>query len=344
MLASSLLLLCEVAFAHEGHMDISPQQPSEQQNEMSEMDHSKMNHDDMQPMDHSKMMHHTMPTVASQDTNKAKDSIQPVHSLQMDHSQHQSSQTQYTQADHSQTKHSQTKKKMAENHQGHDHRTEHGAQVYAVTTVDNKWLVNEDGEGALKSEFETRIGTDENKIFIKAHIDKHESHDAEYEVKALYSHMISDFWDAQIGARYRVEKVELDQHRKDTEEKLDAVIGLHGMAPYFFETDAYFYAGEDHYAGFSLETERDLLFTQKLIVKPYLDLEVVFSDDSKYAKKSGLSNVTAGLETRYEISKKVMPYLDIAYEYSKGNDTTAWQMESDSEKGWLYGAGIRFKF
>ena len=70
----------------------------------------------------------------------------------------------------------------------------------------------------------------------------------------------------------------------------------------------------------------------------------MFNDESKYAKKSGLSGVTAGIETRYEISKKIMPYVDIAYEYSKGTDATPWQVESDSEKGWLYGAGVRFKF
>ena len=64
----------------------------------------------------------------------------------------------------------------------------------------------------------------------------------------------------------------------------------------------------------------------------------------KYAKKSGLSSAAVGLETRYEISKKVMPYVDIAYEYSKGNEATAWQAESDEEKGWQYGMGIRFKF
>ncbi|HJE75946.1 MAG TPA: copper resistance protein B, partial [Acinetobacter johnsonii] len=45
-----------------------------------------------------------------------------------------------------------------------------------------------------------------------------------------------------------------------------------------------------------------------------------------------------------EISKKVMPYVDIAYEYSKGNEATAWQAESDEEKGWQYGVGLRFKF
>ncbi|MFW2067374.1 copper resistance protein B [Acinetobacter johnsonii] len=226
----------------------------------------------------------------------------------------------------------------------HDHRKEHGAQIYAVTTVDNKWLLNEDGDGDLKSEFETRIGTDENKLFIKVHADKQEAHKAEYDAKVLYSRMISDFWDVQAGARYRAERVEHEQQGWDTEEKVDGVLGLHGLAPYFFETDAYVYAGADNYAAFSLETERDLLLTQKLIFKPYLDMNIIFSDDSKYAKKSGLSSAAVGLETRYEISKKVMPYVDIAYEYSKGNEATAWQTESDEEKGWQYGMGLRFKF
>ncbi|OTG62908.1 copper resistance protein B [Acinetobacter silvestris] len=229
-------------------------------------------------------------------------------------------------------------------HQAHDHRTEHGAQVYAVATVDNKWLIDEDGGGALKSKLETRIGTDENKIFIKLHVDKHESQDAAFDAKVLYSRMILDFWDAQAGVRYRYEKVELDHNRQDSAAKLDGVIGLHGMAPYFFETDAYLYVGEDHFAGFSLETERDLLLTQKLIVKPYLELDVVFNDDSKYAQKTGLSGATAGLETRYEISKKIIPYLDVAYAYDKGNQHTDWQAESFSESGWVYGAGLRFKF
>lgn len=228
--------------------------------------------------------------------------------------------------------------------QRHDHRKEHGAQVYAVTTLDNKWLVNKDGDGALKSDIETRIGTDENKIFLKAHVNKQESYDIEYDFKILYSRMISDFWDAQIGTRYRIEKVKHRQHFSDTEEKLDAVIGMHGMAPYFFETDAYLYIGEDNYSGLSVETERDLLLTQKLIFTPYLDMDIIFNDNSKYAKRSGLNGVTAGLETRYEISKKIMPYIDIAYEYSKGDKITSFQSSNGSESSWLYGAGVRLKF
>ncbi|WP_448761125.1 copper resistance protein B [Acinetobacter tandoii] len=325
VLAGSLLLLSQLTLAQAQQDHTVHQQQSESQGQQVEMDYSEMQQE-MQNMDHSSMQ-----PMASSSITSATDSVKPVQASQLtDHSHHQQIQAESLSSE--------------TDHQVHDHRAEHGAQVYMVNTFDNKWLVDEGGTGTLKSEIETRIGTDENKLFIKAHLDKQESHAAEYEVKALYSRMISDFWDAQIGTRYRVEKVELDQHRKDTEEKWDAVIGLHGLAPYFFETDAYVYAGEDHYSGFSLETERDLLLTQKLIFKPYLDVNLVFSDDSKYAKKTGLSAVTAGLETRYEISKKVMPYIDIAYEYSKGNDASPWQAESGSEKGWLYGAGIRFKF
>ena len=267
-------------------------------------------------------------------SSSAKATTAPIESMQMKYSQM------------SQPQHSEKHESESALDRGghHDHRKEHGAQIYAVTTVDNQWLVNDDGIGVLKSEFETRIGTDENKLFIKVHANKEESHDAHYDAKILYSHMISDFWDAQLGTRYRSEKVERADHVKDTEEYVDAVIGVHGMATYFFETDAYLYVGEDSYAGFNLETERDFLITQKLIIQPYLELDLIFNDDSKYAKKTGLSSVTAGIETRYEVSKKIMPYINIAYEYSKGNDETMWQKSSSSEKGWLYGSGIRFKF
>lgn len=318
VLASSLLMMSTWAVAHEGHhtMPDSSQMPMQM---------------DVQP---------TMAIATDTTTNRS----QPT----MDHSQHKMVQSvpmvKLAQAAAISNSVANTDSNINHGHGTHDHRKEHGAQIYAVTTIDNKWLVDESDKGALKSELETRIGTDENKVFIKAHIAKHESHDAEYDAKVLYSRMISDFWDAQVGVRYRAEKVEREHHQTDTEEKFDAVLGLHGMAQYFFETDAYFYAGQDNYSGFSLDTERDLLITQKLILKPYLEMGVVFSDDSKYAKKTGLSSASLGLETRYELSKKVMPYLDVAYEYSKGNDETVWRQASDSEKGWVYGAGLRFKF
>lgn len=225
----------------------------------------------------------------------------------------------------------------------HDHRKEHGAQIYSRVILDQKWQHSSEGNGVFKSKDQARVGTDENKIFLKLEADKHESHPAEYDAKVLYSRNISDFWDVQTGVRYRQENLAGSATRQQNE-RFDAVFGLHGLAPYFFETNAYLYIGEDDFVGLKLETERDLLLTQKLIMQPFVELDVILNDQAANAKKTGLSHATLGLETRYELSKKLMPYLEVGYEYSKGNKQTDWQQSSDSEKGWIYGAGLRMMF
>ncbi|WP_315077997.1 copper resistance protein B [Acinetobacter guillouiae] len=270
----------------------------------------------------------TDPTVVTDHSNMDHSKMNQLdeQSNAVDHTQHQALTTT-------------TGEESIASHSTHDHRKEHGAQVYQRVTIDNAWMLDEDGKGTLDSSLELRIGTDENKLFIKGSSNKAESDKIEYDLSALYSRNIADFWDVQAGVRYSD-----NPERSTDQERVDAALGLHGLAQYFFETDAYLYFGQDSRVAFSLETERDLLLTQKLILKPYLDLNVVFSDDSRYAQKTGLNSIKTGLETRYEITKKVMPYVSVAYAYSKGNKETAWQTATDSESGWLYGAGLRFRF
>lgn len=275
-------------------------------------------------------------------TNAVTESTMTMSNSSMDHSKMNSMDKPNQTVDHSQHQMASPDSNDAEpnaSHDMHDHRKEHGGQVYQRVTIDNAWMVDKDGEGTLDSSFELRLGTDENKLFLKGSSSKAESSKAEYDLSALYSRNIAAFWDVQAGVRYTD-----DPERETDQQQFDAALGLHGLAQYFFETDAYLYFGQDSRVAFSLETSRDLLLTQKLILQPYLDLNVVFSDDSRYAKKSGLNSITTGLETRYEITKKVMPYVSVAYAYTKGNKETDWQIATDSKNGWLYGAGLRFIF
>lgn len=301
-LSASLLVLSGQSFAHEGHHAMSMSGQQGQPSKEISVDHSQ----------HPKM------SIAPQAVTEKKQ-MQPIQQAHSDSDDFAYKSDQ--QFDHA------------------AHLKEHGGQIYQQTTLETKWQRNDEGQGALKSELETRMGTDENKIFIKVHADKVESHQTEYDAKLLYSRKVADFWDLQVGLRYRN-----DPNREIDQDQVDAVFGLHGMAPYFFETDAYLYIGQDRQVSFNLATERDLLLTQKWIVKPYLDINMVLSDDSNYAKKTGLNSVQVGLETRYEINKKVMPFMDVAYGYNKGVQETAWQKSSSSENEWSYGAGIRFKF
>ena len=221
----------------------------------------------------------------------------------------------------------------------HDnHLKEHGGQIYQTTKFENEWMVDEDGKGNLGTKFETLIGTDENRLFIEANSEKSESNDPKYAVSALYSRNVAPFWDVQAGVRYSEDK------NNSSSDRVDGVIGILGLAPYFFETQAYLYGGENNFWGASFELERDLLLTQKLITQPYIEADVIFSDDSNYAAKSGLSELKTGIKTRYEITKRFKPFIDIAYQYEKGQQDTFMQEATNSEKGWKYGAGIELVF
>jgi len=224
-------------------------------------------------------------------------------------------------------------------HDTHDHHREHGGQIYQATAIKNAWIVDDDGRGSASTELKTWLGSDKNKIFIQAHVEKAESEKTQTETKLLYSRNVADFWDVQTGVRYQYQP-----EQKYAQNQWDAVLGLHGLAPYFFETEAYIYAGQNQRWQLSLETTRDVLFTQKLIAQPYLNADVIFNDESSYASKSGLSKLQIGLQTRYEISKKIMPFIDVAYAYNKGLKQTELQSATASKKGWLYGLGLTLKF
>lgn len=228
------------------------------------------------------------------------------------------------------------RKRSAPSHD--DHLKEHGGQIYQVTRLENAWIVDEDGKGNLGTKFDTLIGTDENRLFIEANSEKSESNDPKYAVSALYSRNVAPFWDVQAGVRYSEDK------NNSSSDRVDGVIGILGLAPYFFETQAYLYGGENNFWGASFELERDLLLTQKLITQPYIEADVIFSDDSNYAAKSGLSELKTGIKTRYEITKRIKPFIDVAYQYEKGQKATSMQEATESEKGWKYGAGIELVF
>lgn len=223
--------------------------------------------------------------------------------------------------------------------QNHDkHLNEHGGQIYQTTKFSNEWIVDKDGKGSLGSSFEALIGTDENRMFVEANMNKAESNDPKYDVSALYSRNVAPFWDVQAGVRYSEDKNNRNSNR------IDGVIGLLGLAPYFFETKAYLYGGENNFWGASFEFDRDLLLTQKLITQPYIAADIVLNDNSDFAAKSGLSELKTGIKTRYEINKRIRPFVDVAYQYEKGQKLTTFQEATNSEKGWLYGAGIELVF
>lgn len=225
----------------------------------------------------------------------------------------------------------------------YDHRNEHGGQIYTSLVLDQQWRMHTNGDAEFTSKNELRIGTDENKWVAQLEVEKPESQQAEYDARLLYSRMIAEFWDIQAGVGYQKHSIDINNLEK-SQEHVNAVFGIQGLAPYFFESSAYLSLGKEDYVALNLETERDFLLTQKWIAQPYIEIETVLNDHSKYAEKSGIREASIGLATRYEISKQFMPYLDIAYRYEQEIEWKNAEQKSHSDKDWIYSVGIKLMF
>lgn len=209
----------------------------------------------------------------------------------------------------------------------HAHGREHGNQIFHSTLADLGLYQNEHHDDSWRGEIESRIGTDENRLFIKAHGHKEAGHDADYDALLLYSRMHSEFWDIQLGIGYQ---------ERELWQQEAAIIGVHGLAPGFIETDLHLWLHPDRQA-ITLEAERDLLLTQRWITQPYVDAEYVLNNE-RDELRNGLTELRIGLETRYEISKRIRPFVDIAWTHEHEASNTK------AEQQWQAGLGLTLLF
>lgn len=177
------------------------------------------------------------------------------------------------------------------------------------------------------------IGKDWHKLYLKSEGESLRGQ-TESENQLLYSRPIEKFWDLQMGLGYDA-----------TPEKNQTwgVIGLQGLAPYFFETNAIVVANDKN-IGFRLDTEYEALLTQKLILTPSLKLSAYSADDESMGIGSGLSSTELGLRLRYEFSRKFAPYVGIKFNQAYGTTADYVKAEGGKESETSLVAGLRFWF
>ena len=151
-------------------------------------------------------------------------------------------------------------------------------------------------------ELQGRIGTDYERLVLKAEgeIDEGKIHEARTEL--LWSHATSAYWDAQVGVRN-------DSGVAPRRNWL--ALGMQGLAPYWFEVDATAYVGDEGRTALRLSAEYELLFTQKLILQPRVEANFYGKEDVDRETGSGLSTLVTGMRLRYEIRREFAPYIGV---------------------------------
>ena len=174
------------------------------------------------------------------------------------------------------------------------------------------------------------IGYDINKIYMYSEGEKVGSDSAESENQLVYSRAILPYWDMQFGVGY--DKV-------DGAHQSWAVLGIQGLAPYFFETRAVLLVGDKGRAGIRAEAEYEALLTQKLVLTPSLAIAAYSKDIREMGMGSGLSNLTLGARLRYEFVREFAPYVGIEWSRNFANTETFVPLNET-----YVIAGVRFWF
>lgn len=192
------------------------------------------------------------------------------------------------------------------------------------------------GEDTFSWEAQGWIGGDYDKVWFKTRGDDVVNGAMERaEMQLLYSRTIAAFWDLQVGARYDV---------KPNPSRDYAVLGIQGLAPYFFEVDAAAFVSNKGDASARLEAEYELLLTQRLIAKPSAELNFAVQDVEELGIGSGLSEAELGLRVRYEIVREIAPYLGVSWERKIGPTADIARRAGADVDDLTFVTGVRFWF
>ncbi len=126
----------------------------------------------------------------------------------------------------------------------------------------------------------------------------------EVEVQVLYGRLVAPYWDLQIGARVDV------RYGGGTERaRVLTVLGLEGLAPYWFELEPAVFVSQDGHVSARLTTTYDMFVTQRLIAQPRVEVNAAVQEVSDFGVGQGLNDVNVGLRLRYEVRREYAPYV-----------------------------------
>ncbi len=191
------------------------------------------------------------------------------------------------------------------------------------------------GDNTLSWDGQGWVGKDLRKLWVKIEGERAGGDTDEAELQFLYSNAIARYWEFQVGVRHDFEP---------SPSRSWAVLGVQGLAPYFFESDVAFFIGDSGRTALRLESEYELLLTQRLILTPEIEVNFYGRDGVDIGIGSGLSDLELGLRLRYEIRREFAPYIGVNWSRLFGDTKDFARIAGESTSEAQLVIGLRMWF
>ena len=213
---------------------------------------------------------------------------------------------------------------------------ENGDTAYSLLMLDRLEWQDAGGDGVGLWDAQGYYGGDLRKLWFKSEGEYDFAEEAfeETEIQLLYSRAILPYFDLQAGIRQDIEP----------SGETYAVVGLQGLAPYFFEVDGALFLSENGDLTARVEAEYEVLLTQRLILQPRLELEGAAQDVGYQDLGAGLTRVSVGGRLRYEIAREFAPYLGAEYSSALGETSQIVRSEGGDPDDARLVLGVRAWF
>jgi copper resistance protein B len=193
-----------------------------------------------------------------------------------------------------------------------------------------------DGSNILAWDFDAVVGTDELKFVWRSEAEYALDDDVfeTFENQARLQMPISDFFDGVFGVRV------------DTPEGPDrvyGVIGVHGLAPQWFEIDADLFLSDK--PTFRFEAEYEALITNRIILTPSFEVDLPLVDDKAIGVSAFGPKLEVGARLSYDlVDRAISPYIGIHYERVFGETADLARADGDDVDGIFFVVGTRIMF
>ncbi len=197
----------------------------------------------------------------------------------------------------------------------------------------------DDGDEGYAWDVQGWYGGDINRFWWKSEGEGAFDDDIEHaELQLLYSRAVTPYFDLQAGVR---------QSYLEGEDRTDLVLGVQGLAPYWFEVDgaAAFVSTEGEVTA-RAQAEYDLRLTQA--PHPATARRASISVRARHPRARIGAGVTdanlAGVRLRYEITRRFAPYVGVEWSGAVGDTRDLIKANGDDPDATRVVLGVRALF